>query len=65
MDDLGHIGMTAAVGVDEHKLLSVGKEHPALWSNSFVDVVDWAEWLTPDVVAPAHGNHGGCRLAAG
>ena len=39
VDDPGRIGATAALGIDEHKMLSAGKDHHTLYATSFVDVV--------------------------
>jgi transposase len=60
VDDPGRIGVTEALGIDEHKVLSATKDHHALYATSFVDVVtgqlldvvrgrsadDVAYWLT-------------------
>jgi transposase len=39
VDDPGRIGVTEALGIDEHKVLSAGKDHHTLYATSFVDVV--------------------------
>ncbi len=39
VDDPGRIGVTEALGIDEHKVLSGGKDHHTLYATSFVDVV--------------------------
>ena len=60
VDDPGRIGVTEALGIDEHKVLSATKDHRTLYATSFVDVVtgqlldvvrgrsadDVAYWLT-------------------
>ena len=60
VDDPGRIGVTQALGIDEHKVLSATKDHHTLYATSFVDVVtgqlldvvrgrnadDVAYWLT-------------------
>ncbi len=60
VDDPGRIGATAALGIDEHKVLAATKDHHTLYATSFVDVVtgqlldvvrgrsadDVAYWLT-------------------
>jgi transposase len=39
VDDPGRIGVTRALGVDEHKVLSATNDHHTLYATSFVDVV--------------------------
>lgn len=38
VDDPGRIGVTSALGIDEHKVLSATKDHHTLYATSFVDV---------------------------
>jgi hypothetical protein len=60
VDDPGRTGVTEALGIDEHKVLSATKDHHTLFATSFVDIVtgqlldvvrgrnadDVAYWLT-------------------
>ena len=59
VNDPGRIGVTEALGIDEHKVLSATKDHRTLYATSFVDVTgqlldvvrgrsadDVAYWLT-------------------
>ncbi len=39
VDDPGRIGVTEALGIDEHKVLSATRDHHTLYATSFVDVV--------------------------
>jgi len=69
VDDPGRIGVTQALGIDEHKVLSATKDHHTLYATSFVDVVtgqlldvvrgrnadDVAYWLTQGPAAWRQG----------